>query len=151
DDLAQARSRDGVGDRGERHMPAPGPVTGDPVGLHPLGDGTGPAEPHPAHLRDPHLPHVPRQTAHITHFDRDDPEPLTPPAFAPGRTTVGSAEEIAYGLREVLQRLLLDDDRPRPQPRECRPRLGQLPALLGEPRRTLASRLPMRVLLNREI
>src|SRR5690606_7407722 len=94
--------------------------------------------------------HDPARRTPLTRV-RGRPEPLTPPALAPGRTTVTAAEEVAHGLREILQRLLLDDDRPRPQPRECRPRLGQLPALLGEPRRTLTSRPPARVLLNREI
>jgi hypothetical protein len=39
---------------GERDVPAAGPVAGDPVGLHPLGDGPREAESHPADLGYPY-------------------------------------------------------------------------------------------------
>ncbi|SDI74262.1 hypothetical protein SAMN05192558_12031 [Actinokineospora alba] len=140
----------GLGHHGERHMPTPSTITRDPKRLHTLGNRTRPPESHPADLRHPHLTNLARDSAHVTRFDRHDPEPLAPPAAAPGRPSVGSAEEVRHRLSVILQRLLLHDHRTGSQPRVVRPRLGQLPTLLGVPRR-LATRFPMGVLLHSEI
>ncbi len=144
---ARARSGDGHWRHGERHMPATRPVTGDPVGLDTLGDRTRPAEPHPTHLGDPHLADIAGYPAQIAQLDCHDPKAFAPLASAPGRAPVGSAEEVRHRLGEVLQRLLLHDHRPGRQPGVRGPSLCQLAALLHDPRRRLASWLPVSVLL----
>jgi hypothetical protein len=40
----------------------------------------------------------------------DDPEPLMDTRFAPGRPPMRPGEEIAHGLREIPQRLLLQEN-----------------------------------------
>jgi hypothetical protein len=60
-------------------------------------------------------------------------------------------EEIRHGLSEIPQRLLLHRLGPRRQPRELSPGLGQLPRLLGIPRRTHPPRPPIQMLLTRKI
>jgi hypothetical protein len=68
--------------------------------------------------------------------------------FAPGRTAMRPGEEITHGLREVPQRLLLHRLRPRRQPPELSPGLGQLTGLLRVAR---PARPPMLMLLTRKI
>jgi hypothetical protein len=60
-------------------------------------------------------------------------------------------EEIRHGLGEIPQRLLLHPLGPRRKPSELSSGLGQLPGLLGVPRRTRPPRPPMQMLLTREI
>ena len=151
DDFTGPRCGDRVGDRGERDMPTTRPITGDAKRLNGPGHGTRPAEPHPPHLRNPHLTDMPGQTPHVTGFDRDDPEPVMPSCLTPCRPTMRAAKEIGHGLGEIFERLLLHDDRPRTQPRESRSRFGQLTTLPSEPRRDFPSGFPVRVLLDSQI
>lgn len=134
DDPTRTRRGDRLGDHRERDMPTPRRIPGDPVRLR-LGDGARPAKPHPPHLRNSHLADVARHPAHITGLDRDDPEALVASAAAPGGLAVGFTEEVRHRLVKVLERLLLNRHRPGTQPRERRPRLGELTTLLGETRR----------------
>ena len=65
DHLAVAGAGTRFGDGGEGDMPAPGPVAGDPVGLHARRHSPGPAEPHPSGLRYPHLAGLAGYPAHL--------------------------------------------------------------------------------------
>src|SRR6266508_4608305 len=167
DHLAIAGREDGGRDRREGDMPAAGAVPGDPVGPR-LRHGAGPAEPDPAELGDQHLAPAAVQPPHVGRPDRDDTESLVHVAFAPRRRgrrrwpllrrPVGAAgaplperrEPGGVGGVEVPQRLLLDDHAARRQPRIGGSGLGELPALLGEPR-CRAARLPPRPLLHRQV
>jgi hypothetical protein len=81
----------------------------------------------------------------------DDPKPLMPAGFAPRGPTMRPGEEVAHGLGEIPQRLLLHRLRPSRQPPERFTRLGQLPRLLHITRRTRPPRPPMPVLIHRKI
>src|SRR5450756_1232890 len=69
----------------------------------------------------------------------DDPNALVPAGLAPGRPPVGAAVEVAPGLVEIAQGLLLDGLAAGGQPGVLRPGLGQLPTLRGEVRGGLAA------------
>ncbi|TQL95654.1 hypothetical protein FB559_1162 [Actinoallomurus bryophytorum] len=107
-DLTRTRAVHRRRDRCERDMPAPRSISGHPERFCLSRDGAGPAEPHPAHLRDPHLTRPARQTACVplSATAADDPKTLTPTGFTPRRTSVRSSKEISHGLGEVSQRLL---------------------------------------------
>ena len=83
-------------------------------------------------------------------LDRDLPEPLVHTGFAPPRATVCAGEEVAHGLREVPQRLLLHRLTPSPKPPVLGAGLGQLRGLL-DVAGSLAPRSPILLLLNRQI
>ena len=152
---AIARRRDRCGDGGEGDIPAACPVHRHPVGLHAPRYGAGPAEPHPPGLRHPDLtgfsvkpPHIPLPPA-----PAHDPESLVPPGLAPGRPPgrVAQVEERAHGPGEIPQRLLLHHLAARRQPRVLRPCGGKLPTLLQVARRARSARMPVLVLLDREV
>ncbi len=67
---ALTRTSDGSRDVGERDMPAAGPVTGDPVGLHPRWDRPRTAEAHPAEFGHPHPTEPAIHTLDVMRFDR---------------------------------------------------------------------------------
>jgi hypothetical protein len=83
-------------------------------------------------------------------FDRDLPKSFVDTGFAPRRAAMGAAKEVAHCLREVPQRLLLHGLRPRRQPRESRPGLGQLSGLLVIPG-SLQPRPPVPLLFDSQI
>ncbi len=143
-------TRDGTGDVRERDKPAPGPIPGDPVGLHTLGDGAREAEAHPADLGHPYPTQPAVETLDVVRFHRDLPESLMYTGFAPGRAAVRSGEKVAHCLGEVPQRLLLHRLRTGRQPVVLGAGCGQLSALLIEAGRA-APRLPVLVLLDGEV
>src|SRR5829696_9947993 len=144
------------------------PITGHPVGRR-YRDRAGPAEPHPAELRDLDRTPVAVQPAHIVWLHRHDPESLIDATLTPrrraGRARVllgrqpgdsraprsQRSDVVRPCLVEVTQRLLLDDDRTLGQPRKRGPGVGELAALQGEPRRRPSTRLPPRPLLDRQV
>ena len=140
----------GCRDGSERQMPAPGTVTGHPVGLHPVRHRAGPAKPHPADLGHPHPPESPVELLDVMRFDRHLPEPFVHTGFAPRRAPVRATEEVTHRLREIPQRLLLHGLRTGRQPLVFGARRGQLRTLLVVARRATA-RLPMLLLLDRQI
>lgn len=152
-DLTRTRAIHRRRDRCERDMPAPRSISGHPERFCLSRDGAGPAEPHPAHLRDPHLTRPARQTAYVplSATAADDPKTLTPTGFTPRRTSVRSSKEISHGLGEVSQRLLLHRLGSRRRPPEFSSGFGQLTRLLGTARRTRPARPPMLVLLNGKV
>ena len=143
-------ARDGTGDVRERDKPAPGPIPGDPVGLHTIGNRAREAEAHPADLGHPDPTESAVETLNLMRFDRNLSEPLMYTGFAPGWVAVRSAEKIAHRLGEVPQRLLLNRLRPRRQPVVLGAGRGQLSALLIEAGRA-APRLPMLLLLDGQV
>lgn len=150
DDPTGTGCPDRLRDRGEREVPPARPITRHAVRLR-SGDRARRSEPHPANLRDENLRPL---TAHLFNTDglrTDDPEPLMQPGLAPGRPTVSACVEGFDGLVEVSQRLLLHSVRPRSQPTEHGPRLGQLAALLREPRRRSFVAGPHRPLLKGKV
>ncbi len=141
---------DGLRDGGERDMPAPHPVTGNSVGLHPVRHRARQAKSHPADLGHPHPPDTPVAPLDVMRLDRNLPESLVHTGFAPPRAPVGAVEEVAHRLSEIPQRLLLHRLRTGRQPRVFGAYRGQLRTLLVIARRP-AARLPMSLLLDRQI
>ncbi|MDT5100742.1 MAG: hypothetical protein QOC76_4479 [Mycobacterium sp.] len=101
----------GTGDRtsdvGEGDMPAAGPITGDPVRLHPFRDRPRQPEAHPADLGHPHPTQPAIQTLDLIRLDPDLPKPFMHSGFAPPRAAVRPTEEVPHRLSEIAQRLLL--------------------------------------------
>ena len=147
---AITRSRDDVWDGGKSDVPAPSAITSDSVGLDGVGDGAGPAEPHPPHLGYPHLPVAAVEPLDVARFEADLSESFMRAGLAPGRAAVGAAEKVAHRLGEVPQRLLLHGLRPGCQPVVFGAGRGQLGTLLVVPRRS-ATRLPVPLLLDGQI
>jgi hypothetical protein len=147
---AIAWTGDGVRNVGERHMPAASPITGDPVGLDACGYRPRQAKPHPAHLGHPHPTKTTVDALDVTRFQRDLPKPFMHTSFAPRRATVLAAEEVAHGLCEIPQCLLLYRLTSGTKPRVLSAGLGQLRALLHIAR-GFAARLPVPLLLDRQI
>jgi hypothetical protein len=135
---------------GERKMPAAGPIAGDPVGLHPLGDRPRQAEAHPADLGHPHPTEPPVHMLDMMRFHRDLPESLMHTGFAPRRAAVRSAEKVAHRLGEVPQCLLLHGLRAGRQPVVLGTGRGQLSTLLVIAGRA-ATGLPMPLLLDGQV
>ena len=151
---AVAWTLDGLRNRREGDMPAPGAVKGYTIGLHAFGHCSGPTETHPPSLRDPDMAdftggatQVPLSAA------SHDPESLVPPRLAPSRSPgrVLPVEECCHRLGEVSQRLLLHRMGACGQPLVLRSSLRELPALLQITGGTLASDAPVRVLLDRKV
>ena len=155
DHLPVARRWNRPRDGGECDVPAPGPVSGYPVGLDARRHGPGPAEPHPARLRHPDLADLAAQTPHVPlpPAPPHDSEPLVPASLGPGRSAgrVARVEERGFRLGEVPQRLLLHCLRACGQPRVLGAGGGELPTLLHVARRAGPAGTPVRVLLNGEI
>ena len=143
-------SGDGVGDGCKCDVPAPGAIQGDSIGLHGVGDGTGPPEPHPPDLGYPDLPITAAQPLDVARFDSDLPESLVLARLAPRRATMGAVKEVAHRLGEVPQRLLLHGLRPCCQPVVFGPGCSQLGALLVIAGRVTAW-LPVLLLLDSQI
>ena len=150
DHAAVARTGDRVGDVGECNVPATGPIPSDPVGLDAGGYRPRRAEPYPAHLGHPYPTETAVQPLNVMRFDSDLPESLVYTGFAPRRASVRATEEVASGLREIPQRLLLHGLRTSCQPAVFGAGLGQLGALLVVAGR-VASRLPVLLLLDGQV
>ncbi len=149
-DRAVTRAGDRLWDDSKGDMPAPGPVTCHPVGLHPVRHRAGQAEPQPANLGHPNPPETTVEPLNVTRLDRHLSEPFVHTGFAPGRAPVRATEEVTHRLREIPQRLLLHRLGSGRQPRIFGARGGQLRTLLVVARRATA-RLPMLLLLDRQI
>ncbi len=154
-DLAGTRCRDRIGNDGKGQMPAPSPVQRHPVRFHFRRHRPGPAEPHPAGLRYPHLAGLPTQPPYIPlpSAPPHDPEPLAAPGFAPRRSSgwVAWVKESGHGLGEVSEGLLLDRLRARRQPRMLSTCLCELSALLQVVGGAGPAWAPMLVLLNGQV
>ena len=150
DDLTGARRGDRVGDGGERDVPPPGPVPGDPVRPG-LRQGPGSFEPDPAHLRHEDPGPAAADLLDPPGLRPDDPEPLVDPGLAPGRPVVGAGEEVAPRLVQVPQRLLLHGLRPGREPRLGGAGLGQLRGLRDEPGRRSLPAAPHQPLLEAQV
>jgi hypothetical protein len=147
---ALTRTSDGTRDMREPDMPAAGPIAGNPVGLHALGDRPRQAKTHPTHLGHPHPTEPAVQTLDVMRFHCDLAKSLMHTGFAPRRPAVRSNEKVAHGLRKVPQCLLLHGLRARRQPSVLAAGSGQLSTLLDVARRT-TSRLPMLLLLDGQV
>ena len=137
----------------KRNMPAACPVAGDAERLHASGDGTGPAEPDPAHLRHSDLSPVSAQAADVppTALFPGDPESLVSAGFTPRRPAMRPIRECSHGLLEVTQGLLLDGLRPRCEPRGLGAGGGELPGLLKVAGPGLPAWTPPGMLFDREV
>jgi hypothetical protein len=147
---AFARTRDRLRDMGKRDVPAPSPITGDPVRLGPLGDWPRPAKAHPADLGHPHTAEPTVQALNMVRFHPDLPKPLVHTGFAPRGAAMRSGEKVAHRLGEVPQRLLLHGLGASGQPVVVATGSSQLSALLVVARRT-APALPELLLLDSQI
>ncbi|MDT5182181.1 MAG: hypothetical protein QOI29_339, partial [Mycobacterium sp.] len=147
---AVTRTGDRSRDVGERDMPATGPITGDPVGLHTRWDRSRQAEANPTDLGHPHPTEPAIQTLDMMRFDRDLPEPLMHTGFTPRRAAVRSVEKVAHHLSEVPQRLLLHGLRTGRQPIVLGAGCGQLNTLLVIAGRA-ATGLPVQLLLDGQV
>ena len=151
-DLVRVRPLDRRRDRGERDVPASRAVPRHTVGLHTLGYGPGPAEPHPSDLRHAHLADVAGDAAHVPlpPVPPHDAKPLVQPSLPPGRPTgrVRRVQECGYGLVVIPQRLLLHRLGAICQPRVLGAGLSELSALLPVARSAFTARMPVRVLLD---
>ena len=141
---------DRVGDVGERDMPAAGPITGNPVGLDPLRHRPRQPKPHPAHLGHPHPTKTAVQPHDVMRLEPDLPKPFMHTGLAPRRPPVRAGKEVVHGLREIPQRLLLHGLTPGTKPPVRGADLRQLRSLL-DIARSLTARLPMLLLLHRQI
>jgi hypothetical protein len=147
-DLTRTRPLDRRRDHRERHMP-----TARPIPLHPkrpdlAGNAAGPTEPHPPHLRDPHLTRLAGQPPHIPlpTTPPDDPKPFVHPRLTPRRPPMRPGEKVTHRLGEITQRLLLHRLRTHRQPPERSPGPRQLTRLLGITRRACPARPPLLML-----
>ena len=86
----------------------------------------------------------------VMRFHPDLAKSFAHTGFAPGRAAMRAGEEVAHGLGEIPQRLLLHGLRPGRQPVVLGPGLRQLSALLDVARR-LTLRMPVLPLLRRQI
>jgi hypothetical protein len=145
-----APTGDGVRDVGERDVPAAGPITGNPIGLHAPRHRARQAKPHPTHLGHPHSTQTAVQPLDVTRLDRDLPKPLMHAGFAPPRATMRAGEEVPHRLREIPQRLLLHSLTPGAKPPILGADFRQLRGLL-DIARSLKPRSPMLLLLHRQI
>jgi hypothetical protein len=154
DYLAGTRCRDRIGYGSERDMPSPCAIQRHPVGLHPWRHCAGPAEPNPPGLRYPHLADFTAQAPYLPlSASSHDPEPLVLPG-PPRRRPPGwvlRVKERCHCLGEVPERLLLYCLGAVPQPLVLCPGQGQLSALLQVVGCAPPARMPVLVLLDRQV
>ncbi len=144
------RSRDRVGDVGERNMPAPGSIKSDAIRLHTGRHRPRPSESDPADLGHPYPPVVLVELFDMARLHPNLAEAFMYAGFAPRWTPMCAPEEVPHSLGEVPQRLLLHCVRPGRQPVVFGTRVGQLRRLLVVPR-GVPPRLPKLMLLHRQI
>ena len=155
DHLAVTRCRDRIRDGCEGDVPAPGPVHGDSVGLHPLlapggTSGTAPTRswaPRPGQRAG--TPAA-RPTAARAAPRSGTPHPGRPCATRPPRR-VRRVEEGLQRPIKVAQRLLLHRVGTRGQPWVFGAGGGELAALLQVARGARAARVPVLVLLDGQV
>jgi hypothetical protein len=145
-----ARPGDRVGDARERNMPAASPIAGNPVGLDSGWHRSRQAKAHRSNLWHPDPTKMAVQPLDVMRFQPDLSKPFVYTGLAPSRVTMRAGEEVAHGLRKIPQRLLLHRLTPGSKPRVLGTRFCQLRALLHIAG-SLATRLPMRLLLHRQI
>jgi hypothetical protein len=150
DHAAIARTGDCVGDMRKRDMPTTSPIASDAVGLDAGRDRPRLAEPHPPDLRHPHPTQAAVQPLDVMSFHSDLPKPLVDTGFSPRRAPVSASEEVLHRLREIPQCLLLHRLTPSTKPRILGAGHRQLRTLLHIAR-SLAARLPVPLLLHRQI
>ena len=140
---------DRVRDVGERDVPAASPITGNPVGLDPLRH-----RPPQANRTQPTLGTHTRPQRRLSRsrdaFDRDLPKSFMLTGLAPRRATMRPGEKVLHGLCEIPQRLLLHRLTPGTKPPILSASRRQLRSLL-DIAGSLAARLPVLLLLNRQI
>jgi hypothetical protein len=141
---------DRVGDVRERDMPAASSIPGDSVGLDTGWHRSRQAESQPPDLGHPHPTDAVVEPLDVTRFHPDLPKPFVHTGFTPPRATVCAAKEVPHGLREIPQRLLLHRLTAGTKPPVLGPSLRQLRSLL-QIARSLAARLPVQLLLHRQI
>jgi len=111
DNLSVAGASDRHRNGCEGNVPAPGAVSGDPVGLGALWHCARPTESHPSSLRDAHQPHMLRHAADVpvSPTSPHDTEPFIPASLPPRwpARRVCRVEEGRHRLGEVAQSLLL--------------------------------------------
>jgi hypothetical protein len=137
--------------RSEGHVPTTGAVLRNSVGLHAISHGTRPAKPHPAALRNEHLPRLSAKPANVGMFDCDDTETFVSTSLSPSRPAMSTGEEVLHGLIEVTEGLLLHRLASESQPSVFAASGRELPALRKVTRGTRPTKMPPRVLLTREI
>ena len=140
----------GLWNHGKRDMPASGPVPSDPVGLR-RRSRAGPAEAHPARLRNPHSAGFPAKPTHMLRLHGDNAESLVAPGLPPGGLTARASEKALHGLGVIPERLLLHHLASYPQPCKLCPRCSELTALLQIAWGALAARPPVLLLLDSQI
>ena len=152
DNFVIAGRWDGNRNGRESNMPASGSIQGHPVRLRPRHHAR-PAEPHPSHLRNPNYSGFPAEPTYMLGLKCDNSESFVPPGLAPGRSAcrVSRVDECGHRMVEVPQGLLLNHLRTCSQPWIFRPCLGELSALLQVARSIRPARVPVQVLLHREI
>ena len=153
DDLAIFRRGNRLRNYGECDMPAPSPVHCHPVGLHARWRRARPTESHPSGLGHPDFAGFAAKPSNVLRFHGDNSEPLVPPNFPPRRPPgrVSRIEKGGYGLGKIPQGLLLHHLGACAQPRVLRAGFGELTALLQVAWSALAARMPVLVLLDREV
>ncbi len=147
---AVTRTADRVGDVGECDMPAARPITGNPIGLHPVRHRPRHSKSHPPDLGDPDSTEAAIQRLDVMRFQPDLPKPFMHTGFAPPRLSMRAGEEELHGLGEISQRLLLHRLTSGTKPRVLGAGLRQLRALLHIAG-SLAARPPVHLLLHRQI
>jgi hypothetical protein len=138
----------------ERNVPSTCTVQRHSVRLRCGEHGTGPAESHPADLRNPDFADFPAEAAQVPLFTAaDDPEPFVPSCLTPRRSPgrVLPIEVRGCGLGEVTQSLLLHHLAACGQPRVFGPRLRELAALLQIIWAASTARTPVPVLFDSQI
>ena len=143
---AVVRTGNRVGDADERDMPAVGPIPSNPVRLDTVRHRPRQAKSHPPHLGHPHPSGTAVKPLDVMRFHCDLTKPFVHAGFAPRRTAMRAVEQVAHGLREIPQSLLLHRLASGTKPLILGAGLGQLGALFAIVG-SLASRLPMPLLL----
>jgi hypothetical protein len=149
-DLAGAGTFDRHRDVREGDVPAAGGVAGDAVALHLRRDLARLPESHPADFGHEDGAPALIQSAQVVRVECDDAKAFVPIALPPGRAVVAAAKEVALGLVEISERLLLDRHAAGRQPRFGGAQFRQLPVQFGVARRVLAG-LPQAPLFQGEI
>lgn len=150
DHTAVFRSRDRVGDVGERDMPAARTITGNPVRLDTAWHWTRDSKPNPTNLRYPDSTKFAAQFLNVAPPNCNLPKSFVHTGLTPGRTPVRTAEKILHRLCKIPQRLLLHRLTPGSKPLKLSTRFRQL-CRLGDISGNLSAPLPMPLLLDRQV
>jgi len=148
-DLARPWAGEGCRDVGEGNVPAACGIARHAVRFY-AWNRPRLSKAHPADLRHEERRMTTVQSPHMTGLKRDDAEALVTIPLAPRRAPVSAPEEVPFGLVEVSECLLLDDDAALGEPWFSRTQLRELPAQFGVTGRCL-SRLPESPLLQTEV